>query len=256
MSITAGVISLVSVDQNSASLSATAATGGTGPYTYQWYRSTVSGFTPGGGNILTGKTALTLTDTGLIPGTLYYYKLVATDTGHSNDTAEYTQLGVTTSVPSQNINAFAQSPQLGMIDLRFDYNTISVLIDVSQATALYAGSAVKMVDSADGVPKVVGCSADSDEVLGFINFDIKTVAFLAGMAAEISMAGNVMYLYATAAIARGARVGLTLSTNGGVGPLLGSGGADIVGWAVDKAAAAGQLIRVFLLTPSFAKDGV
>lgn len=251
MSITAGVLSQVLVAATTAQLAATAATGGTGPYTYQWYRSTTSGFTVGGGNLISGATALTLNDSGLIPNTQYYYKVVATDTGHSNDTVEYTQLAVATTAPVLNPNQFAQSPYLGMIDLRFPYNSVSVLVDVSQATALYAGSAVKIVDSADGVPKVVGCAADSDEVLGFINFDIKTVQFLAGVPAEISMAGNVMYLYATGAIARGVLVSLDLTTNGGVRSAAGHTGDKIVGWAYDKATAAGQLIRVFLKTPSF-----
>lgn len=253
MSITTGVLSQVSVTSTTANLLATAATGGTGPYTYQWYRSTVSGFTPGGGNIISGATALTLADTGLIPNTQYYYVVIATDTGHSNDTAQYTQLGVVTLAPVLSPNQFAQAPYLGMIDQRFDYNTTAVQIDVSQATALYAGSAVKVVDSADGVPKVVGCAANSDEVFGFINFDIKTVQYVAGSAAEISMAGNVMYLYATGAISRGVQVQLALSTNGGVAAKVGSSGADIVGWAFDKASAAGQLIRVHLSVPSFAK---
>jgi hypothetical protein len=255
MSFAAGTISLVSVTSTTANLSCTAATGGTGPYTYQWYRSTTSGFSPGAGNIISGATSLTLADTGLIPGTLYYYVVVATDTGNSNVTANSAQLGVTTSAPVQSQNQFAQSPYLGMIDMRFPYNTVSVQIDVSQATALYAGSAVKMVDSADGTPKVVGCAAATDEVLGFINFDIKTVQFLAGSLAEISMAGNVMYLYATAAIARGAQVVLDLSTNGGVKTIPGgSSGDNVVGWAYDKATAAGQLIRVFLKTPSYVFD--
>src|SRR4051812_48181831 len=119
MTLTAGVISLVSKTNVTANLSATAATGGTGPYTYQWYRSTTTGFSPGAGNILAGKTALTLADSGLTPGTVYYYKVVVTDTGNSNVTAEYTQLAVTTeSGQTPNVNAFAQGPVLGMIDMR------------------------------------------------------------------------------------------------------------------------------------------
>lgn len=253
MTITAGTLSLVSVGSTTANVLATAATAGTGPYTYQWYRSTTSGFTVGAGNIIAGATTLAYTDTGLIPGTQYYYKVVATDTGHSNDTAEYTQLAVATTAPTLNPNQFAQTSYLGTIDLRFPYNSVSVQVDVSQATSLYAGSAVKIVDSADGVPKVVGCAANSDEVLGFINFDIKTIAFVAGSMAEISMGGNVMYLYATGAIARGVQVSLDLTTNGGVRSAAGHTGDDIVGWAYDKATAAGQLIRVFIKTPSFAK---
>lgn len=247
MATTAGLLTQVSVTSTTANLSSAVATGGTAPYTYQWYRSTTSSFSPGAGNIIAGATSLTLADTGLIPNTLYYYKVVATDSGSVAGTSA--QLAVTTAAPVLNPNQFAQTPYVGTIDMRFDYDTISVMIDASQATALYAGSAVKMVDSADGVPKVVSCSANTDEVLGFINFDIKTVQFLAGAAAEISMSGNVIYLYATAAVARGAQLMVDLATQGGV--ITATGGGKFIGWAFDKATAAGQLIRVKLVTPSF-----
>lgn len=249
MSLTAGALTLISVTSTTASLSSAVATSGTGPYTYQWYRSTASGFSPGGGNIISGATSLTLNDSGLVPGTQYYYKVVATDSVAA--TATSAQQGAVTQAPVVSSNQFAQAPYLGMIDLRFPYNSVSVLVDASQASALYSGSAVKMVDSIGGVPKVIGCSALSDSVLGFINFDIKTVQFVAGVPAEISMDGNVMYLYATAAIARGEQVVLDLSTNGGVQSSAGKSGDTIVGWAFDKATAPGQLIRVFLKTPSF-----
>lgn len=251
MTLTAGALSLVSQASTSLQLSSAAASGGTAPYTYQWYRSTTSGFTPGAGNIIAGATALSLTDTGLIPNTQYYYKVVVTDAVPNTATA--TQLASATLPPVLSQNQFAMAPYLGTVDLRFAYNSVSVQVDVSQATALYAGAAVKMVDSADGVPKVVGCAANSDEVLGFINYDIKSQTFVAGSACEISMAGNVMYLYATGAISRGAQVQLDISTMGGVAQSVGSSGADIVGWAYDKAAAAGALIRVVIKTPSFLK---
>lgn len=252
MSLAAGALTQVSVASTTASLSSAVATGGTGPYTYQWYRSTTTGFSPGGGNIVSGATALTLNDTGLIPNTQYYYLVQVTDTGNSNVTANSAQLSVATTPPVLSQNQFAQSPLLGQIDLRFPYNSVSVQIDISQATALYPGAAVKIVDSADGVPKVVGCSAATDEVFGFINFDIKTISFVAGSMAEISQAGNYMYLYATAAISRGAQVQLDLSTNGGVKTLAGSGAPNIVGYAYDKATAPGALIRVRISSPSYA----
>lgn len=250
MSITAGLITLLAALSNEIKLSATAATGGTAPYTYQWYRSVLSGFTPGGGNILAGKTALTLDDTGLVPGTTYFYQLVATDAVPASIT--YAQFTAVTPIIVPNINQFSQSPIVGMIDQRFDYNTTPVQIDVSQATPLQAGQAVKMVDSADGVPKVVACSADADDCMGFINFDIKTQLFNAGDRAEISQSGNVVYLMAATAIGRGKRVTLEVSTIGGVNQLVGASGANIVGWAFDKATAPGQIIRVKLLTPSYA----
>jgi len=138
-----------------------------------------------------------------------------------------------------------------MIDMRYPYATISVLVDVSQSGNLYPGSAVKMVDSAGGVPKVVGCTANSDSCLGFINYDIKTQAYVAGSPAEISVAGNVMYLYAVAAIARGAQVQLEVTSPGTVKTITGSSGANIVGWALDKATNPGDLIRVVIRSPSF-----
>lgn len=245
MAITAGVLSQVSVGARIASLLATAVTGDTPPTTYQWYRSTTSGFTPGGGNIIAGATALALNDTGLIPGTQYYYKVVATDTLAS---VTYTQLALATTQESPSPNQFAQTSFLGMIDLRFPTNTVSVQIDVSQVGNLVAGQAVKMVDSAGGVPKVIGCTADTDEVLGFLNYSPKDASYSAGKLAEISMSQNVMFLLATTAIARGARVTLDVTTKGGVASAV--TGDRLVGWAYDKAAI-GDLFRVFLTTPSF-----
>jgi hypothetical protein len=256
MAVTAGTITKVSSSSTTASVAVSAATAGTGPYTYQWYMSTTSGFSPGGGNIVSGATALTLSVSGLIPNVTYYFKNVVTDTGDSNVTATATQLGVLTDPASQSQNAFSQSPTVGMLDLNFNPDTISAEIDVSQATALYPGAAVKIVDSADGVPKVIGCTANTDEVFGFINFNMKNRSFTAGMPVELSQDMNVMYLYASAAIARGAQVCLPNPSiyPGSVAPVTGSSGAKIVGFAYDKAASAGSLIRVKLNVPSFDVD--
>lgn len=251
MSLTAGVISVVSTGSTVASLTATAASGGTGPYIEQWYRSVVSGFSPGAGNLIAGATSLTLNDTGLTPGTLYYYKVVYTDTGASNVTVTATQVSTTTTGPQLNPNQFAETSLLGSLDLQLNFNTVSVQVDSTQATPITFGTAVKIVDSATGgAPTVVACTAVTDEVMGFVNFNIKNTQFVAGNFAEISLSGNVIYLYATAAISRGAQVCLDLTTVGGVGPLVTA--SNIVGWAYDKATAPGQLIRVYLKSPSFA----
>lgn len=253
--LTAGTLSQVAVFSNSVQVQSTAATGGTGPYTEAWYISTTSGFTPGVGTLVSGLSGLgPVTISGLIPLTQYYVKVVYTDTGNSNVTVTSTQLAIATTVGLLSQNQFAQTPFLGMLDLRFDYDTVSAQIDVSQSTPLYAGAPVKIVDSADGAPKVIGCTANSDEVWGYINFDIKTTQYVAGSLCEVSQDGNVMYLYSTGAIARGAQVTLDITTMGGVAQATGSSGANIVGWAYDKAAAAGSLIRIKLTTPSFTLD--
>lgn len=250
MATTAGALSLISVASTTASVSSAVATGGaTLPYTYQWYKSTTTGFTPGGGNIINGATALLLNDSGLTPGTQYFYKMVSTDSSSPTVSATSTSLNVASSQPVLDPNQFQLQTFLGVADMRENTDTVSVEIDVSQSGSLYAGMAVKMVDSADGVPKVIGCAANADNVFGFLNYDIKSKVYVAGSKAECSISGNFIYLYATGAIARMARVSLDLSTNGGVASI--TTGANVVGYAYDKASAAGQLIRVKLITPSY-----
>lgn len=254
MALTPGSISVASKTATSVALTATAATGGTEPYSYQWYRSLVSDFVPGPSNEIAGATALTLEDTGLIPGTQYYYKLVVTDDATTPDEETYAQQAVVTNAPTQQPNQFAQASLLGMLDKHLNANTIPAMVDSTEAGTLYAGGAVKLVDSLGGVPKVVGCTADSDEVFGFINYDIKSRGFTAGMPLELSIKNNVMFMYSTAAIARGGKVCLDLTTNGGVAAATGSSAKRIVGWAYDKAANAGQLIRVYIETPHYGLD--
>lgn len=246
MSLAAGALSQVTVSSNAASLLSAAATGGTGPYTYQWYQSTTTGFSPGGGNIVAGATSLSQSFTGLVPNVTYFYKVVVTDTGNSNTTATSSQLAVVTTAQQLSQNQFAQSQVLGTLDQQYNYNTHSVQIDSSQSGVIYAGQAVKRITTQTGVnsvPKVVACTANTDLVMGYINYDIKSISFAALSAAEISMAGNVMYLYSTTAIDAGAQVTLDL-LNGGVAAAV--GGNTIVGTAYDGATAAGQLIRVYL----------
>jgi hypothetical protein len=250
MSYTAGTLSILSVSSNSDQLSSTQATGGTGPYTVQWYRSTTTGFSPGGGNIITGATSLTLNDSGLIPNTPYYYKVVYTDTGFSNDTITSSQLTVTTTAPSQSQNQFSQAPFLGETDLKVGpTNVTEAMIDVTQSGLLYAGSAVNVVNGPNGIPTVVGSATDTDNVWGFIVYDIKSQSYPVGARCGVAQLGTCIWLYATNAIARGAQVVLDLTSPGGVQAATGSD--TIVGYAYDQATAYGQLIRIVVSTPSF-----
>lgn len=253
MALTAGVLSQVAVFPTSVQVNSTPASGGTGPYTQQYYISTVSGFTPGGGNIVAGATTLAATLSGLIPNTSYFVKMVYTDVGASA-TITSAQLAISTIASTLSQNQFLQSSYLGTLDQAFNYNTTSAMIDVSQSGLIYAGCAVKLVPSSgtgNSVPKLIACSADSDQVWGFINYDIKTIAYAPGAACQISQAGNVMYLYSTGAITQGLQVTLDITTQGGVAQAVASSGNRIVGVALDGAAAAGQLIRVKLSVPSF-----
>lgn len=251
MTLTAGTLSQSSVTDTTANLVSTAATGGTGPYTYQWYKSLTSGFSPDSGSLIDGAIALTLADSGLIPNTAYFYKVVVTDTGNGNVTDTSSQLAVTTAPQSLSQNQFGISGLIGQVDQEYAYNTKAMQVDVSETGTLYPGALVKMVDSAGGVPKVIAITADTDQVAGAINFDAKPVSYVAGSLVNVSQNGNVVYLMSTGAIGRGLQVVPDIRTMGGVQEATGLTGKRIIGWAMDKATAAGQLIRVQLLTPSF-----
>lgn len=248
MALTAGVLSVVSVGTQSVSISSTDATSGTGPYTYQLYKSTTSGFSPGGGNIIAGATSLTYVDTAVIPGTQYYYKMVYTDSIPASVTSA--QLSVVTDSGNQVMNQFAQAPILGMLDLKYNYNTIAARMDDAVVGGFIAGQAVKVTQQAGEVPIVTPCTANTDVVFGFINFDIKTKSFIAGSMMEISQRGNVVFLIATAAIARGAQVMIDPATIGGIVTV--SSGKPITGFCLDVASAAGQIVRIELTTPAYA----
>jgi hypothetical protein len=156
---------------------------------------------------------------------------------------------------TQNPNQFSQSVILGMLDMKFNTETISCQVVSSYSgDGLVAGQAVKVVDSAGGVPKVTPVTDDADEVFGFINYNIKNTTYGANDAVEISRDSNVIYLYAQEAISRGVQVcqytdGLGDDAVGYVSGL--EDGATIVGYTLDKAAAQGDLIRVVLSVPSF-----
>ena len=236
---------------NGARIQATV-TDAVGPVEYLWYRSTVSGFTPGAGNLLSGQESSILDDSTGIPNTIYYYVGRSIDTGNSNQAATATELAVTTASQSQSMNQFAQSPTRGQPDQMFNGNTISCLIDPAFVGTLYPGSPVKRIAASRGsAPVVTAVTAETDEVFGFITFDIKNPSFVAGMGANVSIKNNVLYLYATETFNAGTQLQVDLLNNGV--KVADDAGDTIVGWAFDDATATGQLVRVYLETPSFRK---
>ena len=247
MSLAAGALSKVLVGQSVANLSSAVATGGTGPYTYQWYRSTSTGFSPGAGNLISGATALTLNDSGLIPNTTYYYVVVATDSVAA--TANSTQLTVLTE-PSQLPNQLAQSQICGYVDMKVgSTNVISVQADVSLANAsqpqIYPGQALKIVANTNGgIPKVVPATSKADHVIGIAIFNMKDILYTQQQNLEMAMWGSVVWQFATGAITQFNQVCFDPTYVGGVQAT--GNTATVIGWAIDGCAAAG-LIRVMLM---------
>lgn len=143
---------------------------------------------------------------------------------------------------SQLQNQFGMTREQGELDLSAMNDIIACEIDTTSAGSLPPGQAVKIVDSAGGVPKVVECAADTDDVFGFIKYDMRKATFSALDRVEIATGvGSVMYMTASAAIARNAKVMIVVASDK---VATATSGKTIVGRALDKAAADGDLIRV------------
>lgn len=147
-----------------------------------------------------------------------------------------------------DINSFKITPVQGEVDLQFAGSVVSARVKSSEATALVAGQAVKLVDTAGGVPEVTALAANTDSTFGFVTRNLKDASFPAYSSVEIGLQGTVIWMTAGAAIARGAKLEVVNSTkkvitNAGTNP--------VCGFAFDKASADGDLIRVYVITPGF-----
>ncbi len=148
---------------------------------------------------------------------------------------------------SPNINAFKPLPIKGDTTLPRTGMVITARTKSDELIPLIPGQAVKIVDSEGGVPEMTALTASTDAAFGVVLYNIKNVNFPANEAFELGMRNTVVYMEASAAIARGAYVTFNYLTNKVSTALL---QAPVLGIALDKATADGDLIRVILDVPS------
>lgn len=252
MALTAGVSTVEKVSSDVVQITATAATDATGAVTYQWHRSVTSGFTPSAATELSGQTELTLVDENIIPNTTFYYVLAATDEAPA--TVTYTQVSAAVGARASSPNQFDQRSVAGMKGLQGQADrVISVQIDEAFVGEIREGEAVKLsANTGEGVPKVELADGDTDEVFGYVVYANKQSTYKAGEYAEIAMEG-VRYLFAGDQIDAGKKVVHDTAIRGTVLEAS-AGGSRVVGYALDKANAQGELFRVMLKLPSFELD--
>lgn len=150
-----------------------------------------------------------------------------------------------------NLNQFGMNTVKGQVDLRSGQPTLSCQVGSAEAGTLVPGQAVKMVDSLGGVPKVIAVAADTDDIFGFIAYDQKSSSFVANDRLEIVQGrGGFIYLEAGAALARNAEVQYVVA---GAKVITAVSTKRIAGRAMDKATAAGQIIRIAVDLPGVIK---
>lgn len=142
---------------------------------------------------------------------------------------------------AQNININQQEilPIPGLIDIQtMQSGIITVQVDSTQATAIKAGTFVKIVTTNTGpFPKVVA-AGQNDIAVGFVPYVVKDAQFVAGDKMDIMFfGGNVVWVQATnVAITPGTQ--LESDTTGLL--VEASSGNKVRGWALDYFAASGM----------------
>lgn len=145
---------------------------------------------------------------------------------------------------SFQMNMFSMQPLKGALAMLLNTLTISVQLDpASSEDFVLPGEYLKIVDVAG--PQIVVDKAGADEVaFGTVIYVPKKEKFYPGDTLEMAGAGSIQWMEAGAAIARGAQ----LESASGV-KVIENAGNPICGFALDKATASGQLVRVFIINP-------
>lgn len=143
----------------------------------------------------------------------------------------------------QNPNQFAQTPILGMPDLRQQPNSFFATINPDSVfTDFQVGTWVKLI-AGTGPQILIDVALPTEEAIGVIPYNLKKNTFLPGDTVQVFGELSVLYLQTSEAVDRGEKVEF-LNTGGSptVAPV--SGSNTVGGVAFDQAADAGGIIRV------------
>ena len=148
---------------------------------------------------------------------------------------------------SYQMNVFAPTEVIkGQRVLPANADSISGIVDESQAEPLLPGDPVKIVATTQGLPHFAKAGV-GDLIVGFVEWNVIRPSFAAGKICQISMGGNVMYMEAAGSVQAGVAVNVSNLTTCVVAAAAGAGSK--IGIALEAANAAGQLIRVRIGEP-------
>ena len=152
---------------------------------------------------------------------------------------------------TQNPNQRVQSVEQGQLDLALHNAVLSIRIDSTESETLVPGSPMKIRDVAGKALTMLLATADDDDIFGYLVLNPKDQTYVAGEYAEVAYSTTIMHMTAGAAIAKGAKVESDVSEV----EVITQSSNPVIGIALDKAAASGDLIRVLILTPGSTSAG-
>lgn len=143
---------------------------------------------------------------------------------------------------TQVSNQFELTAEKGQLTLDQNWSTVNVQVSTNEAATLVPAQAIKIEDAAGSQIPVIKAAAITDEIFGFITYNVRTSEYVALDQVKVAKTGDVMLMEASAAIARGADLEIVIAGNKVATQATGT----TVGVALDKAAADGDLIRVLI----------
>lgn len=151
------------------------------------------------------------------------------------------------SILAYNMNVFAPTEEIkGRKVLPANTQSYSGVVDSTQTDDLLPGDPVMIVATTQGLPHFKKAAVD-DTVMGFVEFNNVRSSYPAGTICQVSPATNVMYMEAGAAVNAGVAVNISDLTN--VYIAAAAAEKSVIGWTLEAATAANQLVRVKIAEP-------
>ena len=144
---------------------------------------------------------------------------------------------------SNQMNVFAPTEEVkGRKVLPANTESFSGVIDASVETAVAPATPMKIVATSSKLPHFAPAASDSDNIVGFLEWNVIRGNYVAGNPCQVSPDTNVMYMEASGAINAGVNVAMDSYSN--ITIKAAGAGSKVIGYALEAASAAGQLIRV------------
>lgn len=142
------------------------------------------------------------------------------------------------------MNVFAPTEEIkGRKVLPANTESFSGIIDASVDGTVAPATPIKIVASSSKLPHFAPAASDSDNIVGFLEWNVvRSNGYTKGLPCQISPETNVMYMEASGAINAGVNVAMDSYSN--ITIKAAGAGSKVIGYALEAASAAGQLIRV------------
>lgn len=145
------------------------------------------------------------------------------------------------------MNALAPDGEIkGRLDLAANLDSYAGVVDSTQDEPLVAGDPVAIVSGSKKLPHFVKAS-EGQVIMGFVKWTAKKNSYEAGDAIEVSYSNDVMYMEVGGAVNAGVALNITDIDDVYVGAAAGDG--SVIGYSMESADAANQLIRVRITAP-------